>query len=261
MRPLFFGDSRAPLFGVYHPPRARPGRQTGVVLCYPFGQEYMRAHRAFRQLAMLLTRAGHHVLRFDYFGTGDSAGEADAADLDRWTEDVTMAREELRDMTGCHDVSLVGLRLGAVMASRSASQAAGVRTVVLWDPVVDGAGYVRSLLKLADATATVDSDRADSATPTIGVNGFPLTGRLRSELARIRLADEPPPRSTLALIVSERRADYDGLRNRLEERAEQAAFRHIPGPSNWDEVDRFGSVLLPQDIIHGVVEALAAEAT
>ena len=74
MNPFFFGSSERPLYGVHHPPRERGPRESGVVLCYPMGQEYMRSHRAFRQLANLLTRKGHHVFRFDYFATGDSSG-------------------------------------------------------------------------------------------------------------------------------------------------------------------------------------------
>src|SRR5215217_413896 len=86
MNPLYFGSSQKPLYGVYHPPKSQPGRPvrtTGVVLCYPLGQEYMRAHRAFRQLATLLTKSGFPVLRFDYYGTGDSGGDGDAGDVDK----------------------------------------------------------------------------------------------------------------------------------------------------------------------------------
>ncbi len=45
-----------------------------IVLCHPWGQEYLRAHRSMRQLGNLLAAAGHHVFRLDYFGTGDSGG-------------------------------------------------------------------------------------------------------------------------------------------------------------------------------------------
>jgi alpha/beta superfamily hydrolase len=80
MTPLLFGSADAPLYGVHHAPQAAPQR-TGIVLCYPFGQEYMRAHRACRQLAMLLAKKGYHVLRFDYSGTGNSSGDVDSASL------------------------------------------------------------------------------------------------------------------------------------------------------------------------------------
>ena len=55
MNPFFFGESERALFGLYHPPKSATVRELGVVLCYPMGQEYMRAHRAFRQLALILS--------------------------------------------------------------------------------------------------------------------------------------------------------------------------------------------------------------
>ena len=43
MNPFFFGDTGSALYGVHHPPRGSKARSSGVVLCYPFAQEYMRA--------------------------------------------------------------------------------------------------------------------------------------------------------------------------------------------------------------------------
>ena len=70
-----------------------------MVLCYPWGSEYIHAHRALRQLATRLSMAGFHTLRFDYFGTGDSAGEMEDADLGVWEDDIETAIEELKKDT------------------------------------------------------------------------------------------------------------------------------------------------------------------
>ncbi len=72
--PLFFGDPARQLFGVYHPAAEGNAAERAVVLCAPSPQEYMPTHWAYRRLAALLAKAGVHVLRFDYFGMGDSAG-------------------------------------------------------------------------------------------------------------------------------------------------------------------------------------------
>ena len=45
------------------------------MLCYPWGSEYIYAHRSLRLLAQRRAAAGIHTLRFDYFGTGDSDGD------------------------------------------------------------------------------------------------------------------------------------------------------------------------------------------
>ena len=146
MNPFYFGTSAKPLYGVYYPPRGGTARDVGIVLCYPMGQEYMRAHRAFRQLSNLLARAGFHVFRFDYYGTGDSGGDADVGTLTQWQEDIRAAIEELKDTAGVQKVALVGLRLGASLATVAAAGRSDVASVTLWDPVTDGAGYLDELL-------------------------------------------------------------------------------------------------------------------
>src|SRR5262245_3688452 len=97
MKPFFFGSSAQPLFGVYHPPAGSAPTREGVVLCGPFGREYLRAHRALRELAHRLAASGFHVLRFDYSGSGDSSGDGEDADAARWVSDIGAAVDEVRN--------------------------------------------------------------------------------------------------------------------------------------------------------------------
>lgn len=77
MEPFYFGTPDEPLFGIYHPPVSEPVRDVGVLLCYPIGHEYIVSHRFYRQLSIRLAEAGFHVLRFDYYASGDSGGECE----------------------------------------------------------------------------------------------------------------------------------------------------------------------------------------
>ena len=132
--PFFFHTAAEPLFGIYHPPAASRSPEEGVVLCAPVGHEYQRTHWCLRLLADDLCRAGFHVLRFDYMGTGDSWGDFEQATVERWIDDIRVAVVELRDMSGVERVSLVGLRVGAALA-RAAAKDAEVRRIVEWEPV------------------------------------------------------------------------------------------------------------------------------
>ena len=118
MVPLYFGTSSARLFGVYHPAESAQHRSCGVVICPPFGHEYIRAHRLLRQLAVQLSRDGFHVLRFDYLGCGDSSGDPQTARPRSGRADIATAIDELRDTSEVRRVCLVGLRLGATLAAR-----------------------------------------------------------------------------------------------------------------------------------------------
>jgi len=140
MSAFFFGPPDRQLFGYHHVPRGVA--KGAVVICAPWGEEYDYSHRALLVLARRLAAGGSHVLRFDYTGTGDSWGETTEADLEQWAEDARRAAEELRTMSGVEAVDMVGLRLGAYVVVRAAESGAGVRRVVLWDPIVDGRGWL-----------------------------------------------------------------------------------------------------------------------
>jgi alpha-beta hydrolase superfamily lysophospholipase len=148
MIPMHFGSAPERLFGVYHAPTAGVIRQTGVVVCAPFGHEYIRAHRSLRQLAVRLADSGYHVLRFDYYGCGDSDGNGEDASLERWLRDIDAAATELKDTAQLRRLCLVGLRLGATMAAEVSRRRADVDATILWDPIVDGGAYLRSLQRL-----------------------------------------------------------------------------------------------------------------
>jgi uncharacterized protein len=145
--PFFFGQPGRRLFGVYHPPRSETNSSLGVVLCYPTGEEYYLAHPTFVRLATLLATAGIHVLRFDYFGCGDSEGEAEDGSMEQWIADIQVAVDELRDGSGAKRLYLVGCRLSAYMAVATANLRADIDGIVLWDPVTNGVDYTKQLAR------------------------------------------------------------------------------------------------------------------
>jgi alpha-beta hydrolase superfamily lysophospholipase len=184
LKPFYFGDSGRPLFGVHHPPRGAH-RRAGVVICHPFGQEYLRAHRSLRELGGRLAGAGFHVLRFDYHGCGDSAGEGNEARLEEWLGDTAAAVAEIREAAGSTPVALVGLRLGATLAGLAASRLGSVEALVLWDPVIDGARYLRELG--ANHAAWMREHARGSPARPDEVLGFPLPEALAADLADLEL--------------------------------------------------------------------------
>ena len=141
--PLYFGTPERPMFGFYHPPAGSRVRGTGVLLCNPLGDDLIRAHRPFRHLAEELSAAGFPVLRFDFDGTGDSAGdERDPNRVATWRADVGRAAAELRARSGVERLALVGLRLGGTFAALGAADLGGVDTLVLWGAYDNGGAFV-----------------------------------------------------------------------------------------------------------------------
>ena len=133
-----------------------------------------------RQLAAQLARAGHYAFRFDYFGTGDSGGDYADASLAAWRQDIGDAIDECRRRTRAADVALVGLRLGAVLALGASGRRKDVRSLVMWNPVVDGAALLREWRSAQRAFSTALGYGPDELDDQ--VLGMPLHRELVAEL-------------------------------------------------------------------------------
>lgn len=256
MTPLFFGESSRRLFGVYTPAHARGGKARGVVICQPWGTEYLRAHRSVCQLGRLLAESGVHVLRFDYYGTGDSAGDTSEGDLKGWQADVETAIDELKDTAGLQRVGLVGLRLGGLLAARVAPvRRKDVDAVVLWDPVVQGADHLAGLQRLDAAVARERALKVNAGE----LLGFPMSVALATELQAIDLLQHVPglPARTL-MVVSENVLGQDAVRTALETaRPGAQPFEHIQSQPAWLEDQHSGAGAVPVKLLQRVVEWLA----
>jgi pimeloyl-ACP methyl ester carboxylesterase len=215
MEPLFFGSNERRLYGVHHP--ARKAGSHAILLCYPGPQEYNAAHWAFRRLASMLARDGHHVLRFDYFGTGDSGGQCTDASPESALADIKEAIRELQDLSGARSVSLLGMRLGATFAALASAAGSRLRRLILWEPVVSGQTYVKEL-ELSDARrnlALLHAARTRGRRDELLGHAFPE--QLRSATEALDLTRSVSPRSEKAAIfVSEPGPDHLALKEALE---------------------------------------------
>lgn len=144
MGPHFFG-TRSHLYGYWHYPTDEHWRRAAVVMCYPFGHDRDYALRTFRVLATRLARQGLRVLRFDYSGTGDSAGDMSDATMEKWIDDTVEAIVDARSRDA-QSVGIVGYGLGAGIALRAAERVGDVGYLILWNPVLDGRHYLGALL-------------------------------------------------------------------------------------------------------------------
>lgn len=257
MNAFYFGASARPLFGVYLPANPARDRDAGVVLCYPHGWEYLRGHRAFRQLAVRLSEAGFHVLRFDYFGTGDSAGEPWEGTPDQWLEDAATAVDELRDTAGVRAVSLVGMRLGAVLAARLAASRRDIDRLVLWDPVIRGADH---LGRLADAHPRLGgagelATGLAAASGAIDAEGFPLSAVACQQVEAIDLLQSSVPRVRSALLVTtEADPGIDELAGAFKAAGIAATARHVAARTDAPASDDFVNTVMPTEVLDAVVD-------
>ncbi|WP_109127491.1 alpha/beta hydrolase [Dyella sp. C11] len=238
--PFYFGPGRE-LFGFYHPAAAVTG--TAVLLCAPFGVEQIRCHRLYRQLAHALAETGLPVLRFDYYGTGDSGGETKDFDWVRCMADVVTAASELRNRHGGGRVLAFGTRLGA-NAALAAAQAARLDGVVAWDAIADGSALVRQYDSMQEALK-VDLNRFEYARPDMDVSsqwpGFVRGDHLRDQLHALRLLD---PGITSAWLASALPDEASLLPERYHQRRVS-----VDVSPRWDDVDCLEMAILSHPLI------------
>ncbi len=260
MNLLFFGSSGRQLFGAYHtPPVSVPGRGAAL-LCPPWGPEYLVSHRIFRRLAVRLSESGYHVLRFDYFGTGDSAGDREDGDLGSWQADAETALEELRDMSGFSAVAVFGIRLGAVVAWRLATTRRDVHTVVLWDPVVHGDQYLREMVmaqRETDRWSLTPVHRRDSVESVQDLLGFPMTAQMRRTIDAIDTAEFTATTAAhVKLFYSDELPGQHDLHDALRSSGTPFHEETVRGQTPWREDEGVGAGGLPVLVLERMVEIL-----
>lgn len=256
MEPFYFGPESRRLFGVYHPPACETMRRVGVILCHPAGQEYIRAHRAFLQLARLLAERGFFVLRFDYYGCGDSMGDCDQGTSKQWIADISTAVEELRN-TGVEQMALVGLRWGATLALLCGAERDDVAALVSWEPVMDGAEYLRELhdahhVWLAGSFAR--PKRSEVHTDVEEVLGFPISDLARPEYLRCDLrAMTRRPASRVLVVEKDSGAQFGHLAEHLKTIGAEVSHIRMGYPRIWEKADDpEAKGLVPVEVLHSV---------
>jgi len=164
---LWFGPTHRPLFGHLHLP-ASGQASVGVVLCPSLSVEAASAGPTLRYLADLLAVAGMAAFRFDYDGTGNSAGCNDDPDrVAAWTGSVSEAVAFVRGL-GLR-VAVVGYRVGGTLAAVALDrETTPVDRLVLWDPCPSGRAFLRQQTMLA-ARIIQNTPRDDGAVETPGM--------------------------------------------------------------------------------------------
>jgi pimeloyl-ACP methyl ester carboxylesterase len=254
--PSYFRSGSETLFGWLHQPPAALRTDAGLVICKPFGYEAICAHGSLRAFADACAAIGVTVLRFDYAGTGDSSGAEGSADqIAQWCEDIRAAIEALRRMSAVKRVALLGMRLGALLASQVASRS-GAAALIAVAPVTNGRRYVRELRAYqATAQATPAQSAVEPQGGVLEVTGFSLSAASVASLMRTDLLAATMPAAPRALILD--RSDLPGAKpwaDALHGLGADVRYRSLPGYP--DMVATPHAAQTPQAMISATVEWL-----
>lgn len=194
-------------------------------------------------------------MRFDYYGTGDSAGISSDAVLDQWRSDVNTGLTELKDISGVSKVSLVGLRFGAALAATAPVKSHRVRKLILWDPVVSGSLYLKSLRdlhkSLLERLKWLHKNREQHQLYRMEeLIGFRYSDRMIEDINSINLLEKTEfSAEEIFLFVSEQREEYEKLREHLQSLDLLSGYQVASSAGEWNKLHEIENALIASEMI------------
>lgn len=136
--PVVFGKEGHRLVGILH--SVDDGeRKPGVVLFHGFTGNKIEPHRLFVKIARKLASIGINVLRFDFYGSGDSEGEFIEMTFSGEVEDALISVDFLKEQE-CVDssrIGVLGLSMGGGIASYVSGKREDIKSTVLLSAVAE----------------------------------------------------------------------------------------------------------------------------
>lgn len=232
-QPLWLGEPGQQLYAALHRPGAIDAVR-GVVLVPPLLHEQPRSRRFITEMASAFAANGIAALRFDFFGSGDSAGSSDEMRLSTMHADLHLAHAALRSHTGASRIAVMAWRAGALVACDWMHRGGEASELILWEPVRDGREWLDDLVR-TDAIERCSPDRYTRHCPTLAdasdgqLMGYAVAPALRDAMAGIAMISSTMPAVPVWLV------DRTGALDNHAERLASARTLTLP-----DDAPRFG---------------------
>lgn len=154
-----------------HLPGGR-GRFPTALLLHGFTGTKVETHRMFVKVARTLAQHGIASLRFDYRGSGDSAGEFEDMTIRSEVADALEAITFLarHKRINSRRLALIGMSMGGAIAAHVvARERARFKSLVLWAPVAEGAGILDDLSTPEAVASLAETGLTDHGGNLVGV--------------------------------------------------------------------------------------------
>ncbi len=209
-QPLWIGEHSRQLYAALHAPV--PHASLGVVFVPPLLHEQPRSRRFLTEAASELAAIGIPVLRFDFYGTADSAGHGAELDFATMRDDLTRTVHALRALAHVDRVALLAWRAGALPTWNWLRHGGEVSSVVLWEPVLSGTEWIAELEE-ADRHERCSPERYTGVLPQAAdfddgqLMGYPVSNAFRVQCAGVDIRAGDTPGRDVPMWMVERDGD------------------------------------------------------
>jgi exosortase A-associated hydrolase 2 len=165
-----------------------------LLVAEPFGEEKRCAARMLVRLARKLCQQRVATLKFDFSGSGDSAGDSSQAQWSHWLQELEAAAQLLRGESKAPKMALLGARAGALLAAQCAATNP-VQALLLAEPLLSGQEILDELEKrqrIKDAiqgTSTPAASQLWAAGQNADFAGFQVNAQFAAQLQQANLLE------------------------------------------------------------------------
>ncbi len=196
--PVTFTVEHEQLVGIWHTANAPFEAAPAVICCHGFTGHKAESQRLFVLLARALAAHGIGVLRFDFRGSGDSAGAFRDMTVAREIADTQAALDYVRSRTDVDPgyMALLGFSLGGLVAAVTAAAHPDLRALALWNPVARPQ-------RLWDRLSSEDRARVERSGGVVDMGGWAVGAAFVDELRTLDpLSQVATPGTTPVLVVT-----------------------------------------------------------
>ena len=255
--PAFIAGSKGSLFALHHAPEHTPEKvsdSTECIVAIPsFAEEMNRCRYMQTLLAQALNKQGHALVSVDPYGTGDSSGDFAEASWDQWIQDTIDATHYAKQL-GYKKISLLAVRLGALLAMAAAPEIENLHRMIFWQPVTNGKTFLNQFLRIKIAASMGRDEKAETTAhleeliksgQNIEVTGYDVSPELFSGIQAAHYSNHLDhlscPLSWFTVLASEERKTPRGDLQAMEKWQEQGVeinHQTVIGPAFWQAHER-----------------------
>lgn len=175
----------------------------GVLMVGPMGFEALCSRLSWQILGDMIAAKGMHALRFEYAGDGDSLDAPEGDQIAAAQDAIRQAVQWMRAELGMETVSIVGLRLGSLLALKALDGAPEIDRLALLAPVTSGRAFLREQ-KMASQIIAELRPGQDAGPGEINLCGFVTRKNDVDAITAMSIRSAPAAARMLVLLEPER---------------------------------------------------------